>query len=101
MLDTECILSLNFLAYKGIQTGDHHGMRYRMIRAGEEPDFRIDAWVWPEPFSFEFTPEEKKTQASFPFSEEGRLSAIHWMQEQYETRRSEWDHVPTLLGAMR
>ena len=100
MLDETSILSLNFLSYGGIQTGDHHGMRYRMIRAGEKPDFHIDAWVWPEPFCFEETPEDRKTAAQFPFSEDGRLEAIHWMQEQYESRKEEWDHSPTLLNAM-
>ena len=99
MLDEKSILSLNFLTYGGVQTGDHHGMRYRMVRGGEKPDYHIDAWVWPEPFSFDATEEEKKTHQEFPFSEEGRHEAIAWMLEQYETRKQEWEHAPTLLEA--
>ena len=97
MLDDHSILSLNFLSYGGIQTGDHHGMRYRMIRTGEKPDFQITAWVWPEPYCFEVTPEEKKTEAVFPFTEEGRIQAIDWMKEQYDSRREEWDNTTFIL----
>lgn len=100
MLDHECIFSLNFLSYKGVQTGDHHGMRYRMVRIGEKPDFKLLASVWPEPFAYKMTPEEKITEKEFDFSEEGRTQAIDWLIEQYDTRREEWDNVPTLLNAM-
>ena len=72
-------------------------MRYRMIRSGEKPDFRITAWVWPEPYCFEATPEEKKTTAEFPFTEEGRIQAIDWMKEQYDSRREEWDNTTFIL----
>ncbi|MCD8124778.1 MAG: hypothetical protein LUE23_07045 [Lachnospiraceae bacterium] len=100
MLDREQIFSLNFLSYGGMETGDHHGMRYRMVRAGEKPDVHIDVCVWPEPFCYDKTPEEKKLRAEFPFSEEGREQAIDWLQEQYDSRREAWDHAPGLLAAM-
>ena len=100
MLDEKQILSLNFLSYGGIFTGDHCGMRYRMARTGEKPDFTLTAWVWPEPLSFEATPEERKICAQFPFTEEGHGQAVHWIQEQYETGKEEWDRAPTLLNSM-
>lgn len=49
------------------------------------------ATVWPEPFSYENTDDEKKLTKEFPFSEEGKLAAVDWLNEQYESRKEEWD----------
>ncbi|MDD6212954.1 MAG: GNAT family acetyltransferase [Clostridiales bacterium] len=100
MLDKDSVFSLNFLAYHGIQTGDHHGMRYRMEKKGEKEEAVIEAAVWPEPFCYEKTPEESIFRKTFPFTEEGRIQAIDWMREEYDGKREIWDHVPTLLNAM-
>ncbi|MBD5460351.1 MAG: hypothetical protein HDR26_05335, partial [Lachnospiraceae bacterium] len=40
---------------------------------------KLKATVWPEPFCFQVTPEEKKTGKEFPFSEEGVEEAVEWM----------------------
>lgn len=98
MLDEEKLLPLNFLSYGGIQTGDHKGMRYRMLRVGEKPDFQIEACVWPEPYCYDVTPEEEKQRAQFPFTEEGRKEAIGWMRARYEEERERWDQAPRLPG---
>lgn len=48
------------------------GMRYQVEKwqkDNEEECFR--AAIWPEPFCFEKTPEENKTYAYFPYTEEG------------------------------
>ena len=55
----------------------------------------LRAIVYPEPYNFENTPEEDKTHADFPFTEEGLDSACNWLNEQYESRRDYWQHVPT------
>ena len=39
----------------------------------------LGVWVWPEPFSFEKTPEEQKKYKEFEFSEEGLNEAINWL----------------------
>lgn len=72
---------------KEAYTGSFNGMRYRVKK--EEDQF--DVAVYPEPYCFEATKEEKKTKASFPFTEEGRSAVVEWLNEQYETRRPEWD----------
>ncbi len=91
MLDEKSFYSLSFYSYGGILTGDHKGMRYRLARTGTKPDWFLTAWVWPEPFSFEATPEEKKTTEQFPFSQEGHKQAVEWIRMQYESRKEEWD----------
>ncbi len=33
----------------------------------------------------------KKVSKEFPFSEEGKIAAVDWFNEQYKTRLAEWD----------
>lgn len=99
MLDKSRMMPFNFLAYGGVITGGQQGMRYRLLRIGEKPDFRLCASVWPGPYAFDYTEEEKITSREFAYSAEGREEAIGWMTEQYETRKDEWDHIPSVLEA--
>ena len=41
------------------------------------------ATVWPEPFSYENTDDEKKLTKEFPFSEEGIVSGVEWLNGQH------------------
>lgn len=71
---------------KEAYTGSFKGMRYRIKK--EEDAF--EAVVYPEPYCYEATPEEKKTRATFPFTEEGRSSIVDWLNDQYASRLTEW-----------
>lgn len=83
--------------------GSHRGMRFRLARnpmedvALKPQDQKgaavFEAVVWPEPFCYEVTPDEKKVTAAFPFSMEGKEQMIAWLNEQYETRYDEWEAV--------
>ena len=76
-------------------------MRFRLARNPLENVFfkpkevqdagTLMATVWPEPFSYENTDDEKKLTKEFPFSEDGKLAAVDWFNEQYESRKEEWD----------
>ena len=70
-------------------SGGHHGMRY-FFRSDESKE-TFSVFVYPEPWSFEQTPEKEKTSASFPMSDEGMDSAIAWLFEMYETRKEIWN----------
>ncbi|MCQ5386820.1 MULTISPECIES: GNAT family acetyltransferase [Hungatella] len=74
---------------KEAYTGSFKGMRYRVIKSEDQ----FEAVVYPEPYCFEATPETAKVKNSFPFTDEGRLAVVDWLNEQYDTRRSEWDAV--------
>ncbi|MCR4671787.1 MAG: hypothetical protein K5637_00945 [Lachnospiraceae bacterium] len=78
MIDPKDILSLNFYKYNKPFTGSDTDMRYRIIREGD----LLKAWVWPEPYSFDATPAEQKTEHTEPFSEEGRLAVVEWLNEE-------------------
>lgn len=86
MIKKEAFVPMPFFK-KEAYTGSIHGMRYRVKK--DEDQFL--AWVYPEPYCFEATAEEKKTRKEFPFTEAGRMEVVDWLNEQYETRKNEWD----------
>ena len=69
-------------------TGSDRGLRFwigktELFQEGEEDakDIVLRTIVWPEPFAFFKTPDEKKEAAEFPFGEDGVAEAICWMNE--------------------
>lgn len=70
-------------------SGGHNGMRY-FFRYDKENDV-FTVYVYPEPWSFEKTPDEAKQSASFPMSDEGMDSAISWLYEMYNTQKEKWN----------
>ena len=54
MIDATQIMPLNFFSYGGIYTGEHEGMRYRIIRDGNKPDYQLKAYVWRAPFAYDY-----------------------------------------------
>ena len=53
---------------------------------GEETEMEtvIRAVIWPEPFNFEVTPEEKKHSRDFSFDVNGLWAAVDWLNEEHE-----------------
>lgn len=83
--------------------GSHRGMRFRLARnpmedvalkpQDQKGEAVFEAVVWPEPFCYEATSDDKKVTATFPFDTEGKEQMIAWLNEQYETRYDEWEAV--------
>lgn len=69
-------------------SGGHNGMRY-FFRSDESKE-TFSVFVYPEPWSFDKTPEEEKQSASFPMTEEGMDAAIKWLFEMYESQKETW-----------
>lgn len=97
MIQRKDLFHLSFYK-KAHFTGSCEGMRYYITKAketGDEdaPDV-LRAIVYPEPYSFEHTPDEDKTHADFPFTEEGLDAVCDWLNEQHESRRKLWMHKP-------
>ncbi len=72
-------------------SGSHFGMRY-FLQADESKE-NFFAYVYPEPWSFENTPEEERISASFPITEEGMDAAVAWLFEMYESRKAKWQEA--------
>lgn len=88
MIQRDDILSMEFLK-KTEFTGSHQGMRYRLGVSREEGK-RLLATVWPEPYNYVTTPEEKKHRAEFSFDEDGVTDAVAWMNDRLFADREQW-----------
>lgn len=97
MIDLSGMISIPFLK-KSVFTGSYLGMRYLLRRdektvaeATEEAPAKtetvITAVIWPEPFNYVMTAEEKKHSREFPFSKDGIQAAVAWMNEEHEAGR--------------
>ncbi|HIZ44673.1 MAG TPA: GNAT family acetyltransferase [Firmicutes bacterium] len=75
----EKLLPLQFIK-KSPFYGSCQGMRYRLRRQEEE----LEVCIYPEPFAFDATPEEKKRYFTFAFSEEGYEEALALLNREYE-----------------
>ena len=84
MLELKDFMPINFLKKEKF-TGSYQGMRFRMEKTeaeGEEKP-KLGVCVWPEPYGYDATPEEEKTREEFPFSEEGIVSGVEWLNGQH------------------
>ena len=72
----------NYLNYikKEELTGSDTGMRYMLKKRGD----MIVVTVWPEPYCYAKTPEDKKVSTLVPLTKEGVEEARCWINEQHE-----------------
>lgn len=93
MITYDEVLNLNYYK-KTAYTGWTNGMRFRIIReTPEDAEAIFHAWVWPGPYIFDITPNELKLDATFPFSEEGKIQVVDWLNAQSENpnvRNKNW-----------
>lgn len=68
-------------------TGSYKGMRYRLSKAGDG----MEVVIWPGPYNFFKTPEQKKQRKNFDLTIEGKEEAVKWLNEQYEVQKALWD----------
>lgn len=64
--------------------GSYKGMRYVLRKKEDE----LEVCIYPEPYAFDVTEEEKKTYYTFEFSDNGYEEAISLLNQQYES--GEW-----------
>ena len=92
----------SFYNKKAVLKASFQGMRYQVEQAQteggsseasdeeKEPERVLRVTVWPEPFCFEKTSEERKTVQDFPYSEEGLDQVYDWLCQVYDQRKEEW-----------
>lgn len=94
MIDLHGDISIPFLK-KSRFTGSYLGMRYqlqksdRVVQEATETEAAktepaVLAIIWPEPFNFEVTPDEKKHSREFPFTQDGIWEAVDWLNAEHE-----------------
>lgn len=89
MIDKEKFHVLNYIK-KEEYIGSMEGMRYMLKKKAAEDGARLEAIIWPEPFCYGKTPEQKKQRQEFPLNEEGLGQAVDWMNGQYKTQGGLW-----------
>ena len=96
MINEKEIMPFNFFKYGGIYTGGHNGMGYKIERTGEKPDYVLNVLIWQGPYASTAMKEEDITSKEFEYSEEGRSSAIQWIQDMYDTNIDRWENAPSI-----
>ncbi len=90
MLTFDEVLNLNYYK-KTSYSGWINGMRFLIRREQhEDQDAVFHAWVWPGPLIFDLTEDDKKTDFTAPFSDEGKQEVVDWINEQYLTHGELW-----------
>lgn len=69
-------------------SGSHKGMRF-FVKSYE--DDTITAFVYPEPYNFENTQDDKKESEKFPYTTEGVDQCVEWLNKKYEQDKEKWD----------
>lgn len=69
-------------------SGSHRGMRYFFCSDESKENFFV--YIYPEPWSYENTPDEEKQSSSFPLTDEGMDDAINWLFDIYEQQKEKW-----------
>lgn len=84
MINLDGMISIPYLK-KTTFTGSHRGMNFMIRKQSSDDGDKMQAIVWPGPYIFSVTEDEKKTFRDFEFSREGLKEAIEWLNEYYET----------------
>lgn len=96
MIDYKDVMPIPFLKKEAF-TGSYQGMRYRMKKKeapnAENPDEMttlLSVYIWPQPFCFDKTNDELKTEKCFEFSTDGIHQAVDWLNEMYISEKKRW-----------
>lgn len=85
MIKAEEFNYLNYIKKEEL-TGSDTGMRYMLKKSGDS----IVVTIWPEPYCYAKTPEEKKIRMQVPLTKDGVEEARLWLNEQHEKIKELW-----------
>ena len=88
MITSKIITPINALK-KEQYYGSYKGMQFSLYKSDDE----LIAVTYPQPFCFSATEDCLKTFKHFPFTNDGRTLAIEWFNEQYDSRKKEWEEA--------
>ena len=88
------MIDKRLIPYGGLKkepfSGSHNGMRYLFRGDDGKNSTTFTVFIYPEPWCFEDTPEDKKESQSFPLSDEGMDQAVAWLFERFEAEKERW-----------
>ena len=86
MLELKDFMPINFLKKEKF-TGSHKGLRFRMEKLEENEETFLFVSVWPEPYSYDFTPEEEKEHLKPTFDADGIARGVDWINETSDRKK--------------
>lgn len=90
MIDKEKFHVFNYVK-KEEYSASMDGMRYMLKKKDTQEGARLEVIIWPEPYCFAKTPEDKKQRVEFAFSSEGVMEAADWLNMQYAQQKPLWE----------
>jgi hypothetical protein len=91
MIQRKDLLAFAYYDYKNSKfTGSLQGMRYQIRRYPDKAEDKDNAnavfqvSIWPGPYNFASTADEKKTITTFPFTEESLDAITDYLNDAYE-----------------
>ena len=85
MIKAEEFNYLNYIKKEEL-TGSDTGMRYMLKKSGDS----IVVTIWPEPYCYAKTPEDKKNRKEVALTKEGVEEARVWLNEQHDKMKELW-----------
>ncbi len=100
MIDKESFHPLNYIK-KEEYSGSMDGMRYMLKKVSvteEDADAedgvkkvdKLEVTIWPEPFNYHSTTDDKKEKILLPLTAEGVSEAADWLNDRYVARKEYW-----------
>lgn len=77
--------------------GSMEGMRYMLRKKDSGEGAKLEVIIWPEPFCYAKTEEEKKQRREFEFTTDAVAEAADWLNEQYLEQKPLWELSRTML----
>lgn len=90
MIEKEKFHILNYIK-KEEYCASMDGMRYMLKKKEKEDGHCLEVIIWPEPYCYAKTPEDKKQRIEFDLSAEGVEKAADWLNEQYVQQKKLWE----------
>ena len=89
MIEKEHFHILNYVK-KEEYSASMDGMRYMLKKKETGDGAKLEVIIWPEPYCYAKTEEEKKQRMEFEFSQDGVEMAADWLNEQYVGQKPLW-----------
>ena len=90
MIEKEHFHILNYVK-KEEYSASMDGMRYMLKKKETGDGAKLEVIIWPEPYCYAKTEDEKKQRMEFEFSQDGVEMAADWLNEQYVGQKPLWD----------
>lgn len=101
MLKKGDLLNIGYYDYGSYFTGSLKGLRFRLgrdplekvnfIPKDERGEAKLKLTVWPEPFSFDHTADDKKRDCYFEYSNEGLERIAEFLNNAADTGEKSWE----------